>query len=327
MYPKEARQKLIRQSSRRPESLRRLPSHPHNRYSQHPLRCTSPFVSSLPRPSLTHIPLLFLKTPKILTSPAPQGLFLHYHRFFTHLYEEALRDECGYTGTQPYWDWTLNWQDPRQSTVFDGSDGSMGSNGKTLHPHLPTNISAFGIHATIPPGTGGGCIEYGPFANTSVNLGPVAYAPEGPDGGLGYNPRCLTRDLNLGFSNQTKPSDVLKVIEGPQDLGTFDTVLEALEGVHAGGHFTMGGLGIDAFASAGDPAFYLHHAAIDRVWSFWQSIQPEERLEQVYGTGTAFNSEFFSFSFYLSLAFSSLLLLVFGTLFLFWEVVGVGSNH
>lgn len=29
------------------------------------------------------------------------GNFLSWHRYFTYLYEEALRNECGYTGTQP----------------------------------------------------------------------------------------------------------------------------------------------------------------------------------------------------------------------------------
>ncbi len=29
------------------------------------------------------------------------GSFLAWHRYFTWLYEQALRDECGYTGTQP----------------------------------------------------------------------------------------------------------------------------------------------------------------------------------------------------------------------------------
>ena len=29
------------------------------------------------------------------------GNFLSWHRYFTWLYEKALREECGYTGTQP----------------------------------------------------------------------------------------------------------------------------------------------------------------------------------------------------------------------------------
>lgn len=168
----------------------------------------------------------------------------------------------------------------------------MGSNGAYVPNRNGTAISAFGLHAVIPPATGGGCVTTGPFKNYTVNLGPIAFAPQGPDGGLGYNPRCLVRDLAPGFSNQTKPSDVAKVIGEPQDLYSFDVLFEGLTGVHAGGHFQMGGLGIDAFASPGDPAFYLHHAQVDRVWTIWQALKPEERLSQVFGTSTAFNSEF-----------------------------------
>lgn len=29
------------------------------------------------------------------------GNFLSWHRYYTWVYEEALRNECGYTGTQP----------------------------------------------------------------------------------------------------------------------------------------------------------------------------------------------------------------------------------
>lgn len=60
----------------------------------------------------------------------------------------------------------------------------------------------------LPPGVGGDYVETGPFANMSVNLGPVGgingTAP-GPEGGLGYNPRRLKRDvgpaINLRYAN------------------------------------------------------------------------------------------------------------------------------
>ena len=42
-------------------------------------------------------------------------------------------------------------------------------------------------------------------------------------------------------------------------------------GVHGGGHYSLGGdPGNDVYVSPGDPAFYLHHAMIDRVWWIWQ---------------------------------------------------------
>jgi len=165
----------------------------------------------------------------------------------------------------------------------------MGSNGISI-PHGPNNISAFGLNLSLAPATGGGCVYQGPFVNYTVNLGPVAFAPIDGDGGLDYNPRCLGRDLSLVWSNNTKPTDVVRTISSCTDLGCFDTVLEALEGIHAGGHFTIGSLNDDAYASAGDPAFWLHHSQIDRVWTIWQSLNPANRTHQVYGTSTAFNS-------------------------------------
>lgn len=225
----------------------------------------------------------------LLTSS--KGLFLPFHRYYVWLYEKALREECGYTGAQPYWDWSLSWEDLRKSTVFDGSPYSVGSNGESI-PHGGTNVSAFGIHITIAPGTGGGCVAKGPFKNMTVNLGPVAFEPKGGDGGLAYNPRCLVRDISLVWSQQLKPSDVLKVLNGGDTLESFDNVLEALEGVHAGGHFAMGGLGMDAYSSASDPGFWLHHAMVDRLWTIWQNLDPARRTYQVTRTGSAFNGEF-----------------------------------
>jgi tyrosinase len=165
----------------------------------------------------------------------------------------------------------------------------MGSNGAAI-PHNATTINAFGLTFSVPAATGGGCIS-GPFSDYTVNLGPVAFAPSGPDGGLGYNPRCLSRDISLVWANNTKPTDVVRLVNGCTDLGCFDTACEAIDGVHGGGHFIMGGLGLDAWSSPGDPAFWLHHAMVDRVWSLWQGVDPKNRVGMVYGTGTAFNGK------------------------------------
>lgn len=43
------------------------------------------------------------------------------------------------------------------------------------------------------------------------------------------------------------------------------------------------------FASPGDPAFYLHHGMIDRVWTIWQAIDPVNRQNALAGTGTFLN--------------------------------------
>jgi tyrosinase len=33
------------------------------------------------------------------------GNFLSWHRYFTWAYEQVLRNECGYKGYQPYYNW------------------------------------------------------------------------------------------------------------------------------------------------------------------------------------------------------------------------------
>lgn len=42
----------------------------------------------------------------------------------------------------------------------------------------------------------------------------------------------------------------------------------------------------DFYASPQDPVFFLHHGAIDRIWTIWQNQDREDRLFQIYGTKT-----------------------------------------
>ena len=204
-----------------------------------------------------------------------------------------LRDECGYTGPTPYWDWTLTYEDPRQSKIFDGSVDSMGSNGKSI-PHGPLLTHGFGLNFTVPAATGGGCVTSGPFVNYTVNLGPTNYEPTVGNGtGLDYNPRCMKRDVSLDFAKYTKPTDVVDLIDSTADLEAFSSYVEKPNGLHGSGHFIIGGdPGSDAYYSAGDPIFYLHHAQIDRLWTIWQGLDPARRFGQAFGTSTAFNRQY-----------------------------------
>lgn len=53
-------------------------------------------------------------------------------------------------------------------------------------------------------------------------------------------------------------------------------------GVHGGGHFIISGdPGGDAFISPGDPAFYAHHAQIDRIYWIWQMLDFDNRQVRV----------------------------------------------
>ncbi|KAK0704646.1 hypothetical protein B0H67DRAFT_557408 [Lasiosphaeris hirsuta] len=226
--------------------------------------------------------------------------FLSWHRYFTWVYEQALRNECGYEGYQPYWNWGKYALDPLGSPLFDGSAGSIGGNG-VFAPHGCTDGLGNGINC-IPAGEGGGCVETGPFAGMSVNLGPVFSAFDSPDIVLvdtlfKYNPRCLRRDINVWVSsNWTTDHDSKKLITQNADIVSFQNAMQGdfpngVYGVHSGGHYTLGGdPGADFFSSTGDPAFFLHHAQVDRTWWIWQNYKSAEaRLEAIGGTITISN--------------------------------------
>lgn len=221
--------------------------------------------------------------------------FLAWHRYFTWAFEQALRNECGYEGYQPYWNWGKYASNPLNSPLFDGSDFSMSGNGE-FQQHNCTNALPTGLNC-IPPGSGGGCVKTGPFKDYVVNLGPVAptlavpgvidYSNPDP---LAYNPRCLRRDISSWVSSQwTKDSDSFDLIANYQDIGSFQSRMQGdfptgFYGVHTAGHFTTGGdPGGDLFASPGEPTFFLHHAQIDRTWWIWQNQDPKNRVNAFTG--------------------------------------------
>ncbi|KAK7961932.1 uncharacterized protein PG986_002757 [Apiospora aurea] len=65
----------------------------------------------------------------------------------------ALREECGYKGYQPYWNWFKDTEDLSKSPVFDGSPTSLGGDGD----YFPHNGSMGGGNTIyFPSGKGGG---------------------------------------------------------------------------------------------------------------------------------------------------------------------------
>ncbi|KAH7311288.1 hypothetical protein B0I35DRAFT_437840 [Stachybotrys elegans] len=219
------------------------------------------------------------------------GNFLPWHRWFVYQYEKALRDECGYQGYQPYWDWPKYASSPETSPIFNGDPYSLGGNGEFV-PHNGPVIPPSGDlpPVMLPPGNGGGFVTTGPFANMTVNLGPVIPlegTTPGTLGGLGWNPRGLKRDigplLTTRYANYTA---ILNLLRAPT-LGQYRILSEGVPstieiGPHGAGHWTIGGdPGADVFTSPGDPAFWVHHGMIDRMWIFWQYLDPRSRFSSV----------------------------------------------
>lgn len=143
-------------------------------------------------------------------------------------------------GMVQYWDWPKYQDSPLTSPVFYGPY-SLGNNGDyTVHNGTvitaPDGVSGGDIQ--LPAGVGGGYVTTGyvsrpsspgsvvqtecttvdrrtdatwivqpnrPFTNMTVNLGPVdgTFGTEpGPDGGLGFNPRVLKRDLGPAMNQR-----------------------------------------------------------------------------------------------------------------------------
>lgn len=200
----------------------------------------------------------------------------------------------------------MNWgkyaEDVEGSPLFDGSVTSISSTG-AYDPGrngtgIPSNEAPSFI---IPPGPGGGCVMSGPFKDWPVNLGPVAPAlydvPANPRAdGMGYNPRCLRRDVN-NWVPRNGSTDAISaaLIKDYSDIASFQYFMQGdfangYFGVHAAGHYTVGAdPGGDFYVSPGDPYFFLHHAQIDRTWWIWQNQDLATRQFAISGTNTMFN--------------------------------------
>jgi tyrosinase len=65
--------------------------------------------------------------------------------------------------------------------------------------------------------------------------------------------------------------------------------LQGGTGVHGSAHFTIGSdPGGDFYNSPSDPAFWLLHGMIDRVWYIWQSQDLQNRMEVIAGQDNMF---------------------------------------
>ncbi|KAK6379302.1 hypothetical protein LTS17_006220 [Exophiala oligosperma] len=186
--------------------------------------------------------------------------FLSWHRWFIHLYEEALRDFCGWNKGLVYWDWSLDWQDPASSPIWDSRIGFGGDGDLSLpRTNMPPNAT---------------CVRDGPFSNYQVR-----------NTGWATQPHCLSRGFGRlppfhNFSGEKLHPDVLNDALAQEDFWDFVTAVE--DGPHdaishgVGGDFML-------LTAPNDPVFYLHHTQIDRLWWMWQQKDPERRLYEYHG--------------------------------------------
>ncbi|CVK94751.1 related to monophenol monooxygenase (tyrosinase) [Fusarium mangiferae] len=186
--------------------------------------------------------------------------FLPWHRYFVHLYETSLRDECGYRGSMPYWDWTIDSKDMSKSPIFSKDKirgfGGNGVGGGFVNPGRPNPLTM--------------CVLDGAFNNFTVQYYDQT-----------SRPHCLNRGFNDGLTSAGKfqgdsysPQAVSKIISDSKNFTKFTRDLE--NGPHGAIHQAIGGDMVPS-TSPNDPVFFLHHAQIDRLWWVWQQQNPKKR--------------------------------------------------
>lgn len=193
-------------------------------------------------------------------------VFPPWHRYMLLMFEFYLRDELGDDDFRlPYWNWTSDAQLP--------------------------NPAASQIWTAAVLGGTGAPVTTGSFAASSGGGRTWEVRLEGNPGGT--NPRRVRRGLqrNIGRHPQapTLPSlaQVRSITQAntSYDLPQFDDASggfrNALEGwvgtqrpaLHNRVHVWVG-LDMERSTSPNDPAFFLHHCNIDRIWTAWRQRHP-----------------------------------------------------
>lgn len=222
------------------------------------------------------------------------GFFLTWHRMYLHLFEQDLKNLCGYEGTLPYWNWPATADNLQNSVVFNGDEYSMSGDGEFIDSGPIQLAPTF----SIPHGTGGGCIKSGPFFGMTSTLNEIPitlliFGGELPPTAFTKNETCLTRDLNSFIAQTTTNwTQFERAVNAPTQAAfelSLNGVLGGTQlGLHSGAHFSLGAPASSIFVSAQDPIWYPLHTFLDLMYTQWQKAHPEI-YDQIYGTETANN--------------------------------------
>ncbi|KAI9291217.1 Di-copper centre-containing protein, partial [Neoconidiobolus thromboides FSU 785] len=160
--------------------------------------------------------------------------FLPWHRVYLRNLELNLQ-KIDSSVVLPYWDWSIDAQDPERSVVFK----IFGGNGKGRDK----------------------CVTDGPFANSIMRVPNRHCLRRDFDDGNKISSLISTEALELILSRSKTFDQFRKQIEGNPHGAVHMNI-----GGDRGDFNTM--------YSPNDPIFYLHHVFIDLLWFEWQERNP-----------------------------------------------------
>jgi tyrosinase len=201
---------------------------------------------------------------------AHRGLaFLAWHRALLWEFEKDLQladvalGKDGVIGL-PWWDWindtSTDPKDARGSMWRDnflGPNGTSPSNEVLSGSFVRANWRAPAILATTTP-------PQPPYLRRTLGGGPLASADD-----IKYAISLSSFDVNP-FTERAPETSFRNVLEG--SLQRADNTLA----LHNAAHGWIGGNMNNVLTSPYEPAFWLNHANVDRLWAIWQTKHPKQ---------------------------------------------------
>ncbi len=217
--------------------------------------------------------------------------FLPWHREFLYRFERDLQRVSGSPDMAlPYWNWEV--------------DGEQAPADQPIQP-IWSLIGGTGAEVPINPDFSIFVVEDGPFGIPVSELSnPDTFRPDNPLLTLTVTPQMVNGEVrvsmarsvlmrNLGAGTPTLPNiaevnaalaipayDVSPWNEGSDLTQSFRNALEgwqpgwpnvaagSVPGLHNRVHVWVGG-SMGPGTSPNDPAFFLHHSNVDRIWAKW----------------------------------------------------------
>ncbi|KNF06139.1 hypothetical protein PSTG_00648 [Puccinia striiformis f. sp. tritici PST-78] len=198
--------------------------------------------------------------------------FLPWHRHFIYLQEKALI-ECGYSGSLPRWDWTLDAKNFTRAPVWSSDpETGFGNNGAA--------------NTADPNGLGGGTVIDGAFANLQLRY---------PDQHLlerGFTSPAQFNEGGKMYGSQYYDDTAIEVVHSSENFLNFRVAIEgtnpssrgvSLPGPHGTIHMIIGGVSSQLASAWIHEIFFLHHGNVDYHWATWQDASSESRLRDYSG--------------------------------------------